>query len=109
MRAKQEQPNVGLTSNQLRLLDMVEIAINNAPIAKTELSPFYLNLGYHPYFWFNVPNFNEARFEGDKTIQVNDWIAKMQADWSLLYRALYHEQARAEHLATANVATTSSK
>ena len=61
------------------LLDMLEIAINNAPIANTELSPFYLNLGYHPYFCFDVPNFDEVRLEGDKTIHVKDWIAKMLA------------------------------
>ena len=75
---------------------MVEIAINNAPIANTELSHFYLNLGYHHHFWFDVPNLDEVRLEGDKTIQVNDWIAKMVADWALVFRALYHKQARAE-------------
>ena len=88
--AKQQEPNVGPTPNWLRLLDMVEIAINNAPIANTELSPFYLNLGYHPHFWFDVPNFDEVRLEGDKTIQVKDWIAKMRANWALVYGALYH-------------------
>ena len=69
---KQQQPNVWPTTNLVRLLDMVEIAINNAPIANTELIPFYLNLGYHPHFWFDVPNFDEVRQEGDKTIQVKD-------------------------------------
>ena len=53
--AKQQDPNVGPTPNSLKLLDMVEFAINNAPNANTELSPFYLNLGYHPHFWFDVP------------------------------------------------------
>ena len=75
---------------------MVQIAINNAPIANTELSPLYLNLGYHPHFWFDLSNFDEVKLECDKTIQVRDWIAKMRADWSLVYRALYHKQARAE-------------
>ena len=93
--AKQQQPNVGSTLNWVRLLDMVEIAINNAPIANTELSPFYLNLGHHPNFWFDVPNFDEVRSEGDNTIQVKGWIAKMQADWDLVYRALYNKQALA--------------
>ena len=63
---------IGPTPNWLRLLDMVEIAINNAPIANTELSPFHLNLGYHPHFWFDVPNFDDVRLEGDKTIQLRD-------------------------------------
>ena len=86
----------GPTTNWLRLLDMVEMAINNAPIANTELSHFYLNLGYHPHSWFDFQNFDEVRLEGDKTIQVKDWIANMRADWDLVYRALYHKHARAE-------------
>ena len=94
--AKQHQQNVDPTSNCLRLLDMVEIAINNAPIANTGLSPFCLNLGYHLHFWFDVPNFNEASLKGDKTNKAKYWFEKMRADWSLVYRALYHEQARAE-------------
>ena len=53
------------TPNWVRLLDMVEIAINNAPIANTELSAFYLNLGYHPHFWLDVSNFDEVRLGYD--------------------------------------------
>ena len=75
---------------------MVEIAINNAPIATTELNPFYLNICHLPHLWFDVRNFAEARLEGDETIQVKDRIAKLGADWSLVYHALYHEQALAE-------------
>ena len=94
--SKQQQPNCGTYPNWLRLLDMVEIVINNAPIANTELSLFYLTFGYHPRFWFDVRNFDEIRLEGDKTIQVRDWINKIRANWDMVYRALYHEQARAE-------------
>ena len=74
---KQQEPNVGPANNLLRLLYMVEIAINNSPIVNTKLSHFYLNLGYHPHFRFAVPNFDEIRLEGDMTIQVRDWIKKM--------------------------------
>ena len=94
--AEQQQPNIPPITNLLRLLDMVEIAINNAPFVNTELSPFYLNLGYHHHFWFDVPKFDEATLKGDKTIQVNDCIAKMRADWSLVYTALHHKHARPE-------------
>ena len=100
--AKQQEPTVGPTPNLLIRLDMVEIAINNAPIANTGLSPFYLNLVYHPHFWFVVPNFDEVRVEGENTIQMKYWIAKMRADLDLVYRALYHEQTRAETFATSN-------
>ena len=106
--AKQQQPNIGHTPIFLRLLDMVEIAINNAPFANTELRPFYLNLGYHHHFWFDVLKVDEASLEGDNTIQVKDWIARMHADWSLVYRALYHEQARPRKVVTANGQTTCS-
>ena len=54
----------GSFSNWLRLLDFVEIAINNAPIANTELIPFYPNLGYHPHFFFDIPNFEQDRLQG---------------------------------------------
>ena len=47
-----------------------------------------------PNFWFDVPKVDEAILECDKTIQLMDWIAKMRADLSLVYRALYNEQAR---------------
>ena len=30
------------------MLDLVEMAINNAPLVDTDLSPFYLTFGYHP-------------------------------------------------------------
>ena len=55
-----------------------------------------MNLEYHHHFWFDVLKVDEASLEGDDIIQVNEWIAKMHADWSLVYRALYHEQTRPE-------------
>ena len=39
----------------LTVLYMVEMAINNAPIASTEFSPYYLNYGFHPVFQWDVP------------------------------------------------------
>ena len=100
--SKQEQPNVGPTTNWLRLLDMVEIAINNAPISNTELSPFYLNLGYYSNFWFDVPNFDEVKLEGGNTIQVRDWIKEMQADWHLSTVRCIINRHWLRHLVTAN-------
>ena len=40
--AKQREPNVGSTTKVLRPLDIVDTAINNAPIANTDTSHFYL-------------------------------------------------------------------
>ena len=84
--------------NWLRLLDLVEIAINNAHIADTELSPFYLNLGYHPQFFFDIPNLDEDRLRGEQTISIKEWMKKLRADWSFVFRALYHERERSEEM-----------
>ena len=35
---------------------LAEMAINNAPIANTSYSPYYLNYGYHPTFFGDVPD-----------------------------------------------------
>ena len=69
--AKMQEASEADSPNWLRLLDFVEIAINNAPIADTELSQFYLNLGYNPQFFFDITD---------------------------LFRTLYHERARAEEM-----------
>ena len=100
--AKLQQPSAAApgippqTPNWLRLLTLVEIAINNAPIADTELSPYYLNLGYHPQFFFDVPNFDEERLPGQENLTIKDWIKQLRSDWSFVFRALYHERARAK-------------
>ena len=41
------------------LIMLAEIAFNGAPIAITEYSPFYLNFGYHPVFWWDLPDRQE--------------------------------------------------
>ena len=38
---------------------LADIAINGAPFANTEYSPFYLNFGYHPVFWWDLPDRRE--------------------------------------------------
>ena len=40
--------------NWIRLIDFVELAINNAALVITEAVLFYINLGYHPTFIFDV-------------------------------------------------------
>ena len=41
--------------NWLDLLDMVEMAINNAPLVDTDYSPYFLTYGYHPTFYSDLP------------------------------------------------------
>ena len=50
-------------------------AVPKSRLRTSELSPFYLNFGYHQHFWLYVQNFDGARLECDKTFQVKDWIA----------------------------------
>ena len=57
----------------------MEIAINNATIADKELSQYYLNLGYHPQFFFDVPNFVEERLPGQENPTIKDWIKQLRS------------------------------
>ena len=54
------------------LIVLAEIAINGAPIANTEYSPFYLNLGYHPVFWWDLPDRQEPG-SGTRKVAVRVW------------------------------------
>ena len=45
---------------------LAKIAINIATIENTEYSPFYLNFGYHPTFWWNLPEKEEPGPEPSK-------------------------------------------
>ena len=53
-----QEASEAASPNWLGLLEFVEIAISNATIADTELRPFYLKLGYHPQFFFDIPDLN---------------------------------------------------
>ena len=66
---------------------MAEIAINSAPIANTEYSPFYLNYGYHPTFWWDLPQAIEPT-SNDRTIAVRKHIKNMKEDWHVVRDAI---------------------
>ena len=78
------------------MLDVVEIAINDAPIADAELSPFYINLEYHPQFSFDIHDIDEERLIGQQTISIKECLKKLRSDFYFVFRVLYHKQARAE-------------
>ena len=46
--------------NWLDVLDIVEMAVNNAPLVETDFSPYYLTYGYHPTFYHDLPEFTGA-------------------------------------------------
>ena len=54
--AKVKEASEAALPNWLRLMDVVETVINNATFADTDIIPFYLNLGYHPQFFFDIMN-----------------------------------------------------
>ena len=43
--------------NWLDVLDVVEMAVNNAPLVDSDFSPYYLNYGYHPTFYHDLEPF----------------------------------------------------
>ena len=66
---------------------LAEIAINGAPIANTEYSPFYLNFGYHPVFWWDLPDRQEPG-PGAKKEAVRGMVHRMKDDWKMVRAAL---------------------
>ena len=41
--------------NWIDVLDIVKMAVNNAPLVETDFSPYYLTYGYHPTFYHDLP------------------------------------------------------
>ena len=42
------------------MLDLVEMALNNAPLVETDFSTFYLTYGYHHTFYHDLQQFTVA-------------------------------------------------
>ena len=72
---------------------------DNAHVIKadTEHSPFYQNLGYHPQF-SDIPDLYDERLRCEQTIFIKEWVKKPRSDWAFVFRALYHELARAKEM-----------
>ena len=73
------------------LIVLAEIAINGAQIANTEYSPFYLNFGYHPVFWWDLPDRQEPG-PGARKEAVRGMIHRMKDDWRMVREAFKKEQ-----------------
>ena len=76
------------------LLVLVEIAINSAPIANTEYSHYYLNVGYHPIFWWDYPD-QELMTEQGERQPVDLYIKTMKLAWKEVRKAFENEKQRA--------------
>ena len=75
------------------MLDSVEIAMNSAPVAWTDYSPYYLTYGYHPTFLHDLPVDWvipwQARYE-----TARDFVHRMRSDWKTVRKAFKHQQEK---------------
>ena len=74
---------------------LAEIAINGALIANTEYSPFYLNFGYRPVFWWDLPDRQEPGSGASKE-SVRGMVHRMKDDWRMVREAFKKEQDMAK-------------
>ena len=49
--------------NWFDVLDIVDMAVNNAPLVETDFYPYYLTFGYHPTLYHDLPEFTQPRRE----------------------------------------------
>ena len=86
------------TEHWLSLLTLVEIAINNAPIATTEYSPYYLNYGFHPVFHFDLPDAKPP--PSDRRLEpLSRFLVRMQTDWEAIAKVFQANQQRTSRFA----------
>ena len=64
--------------NWLDVLHIVEMAVNNAPLAETDFSPYYLTYGYNHTFYHDLPEFTGA--EKRMKEQPRQFLARLLAD-----------------------------
>ena len=76
------------------MIVLAEIAINGAPIANAEYSPFYLNFGYHPVFWWDLPDRQEPG-SGVRKEAVRVMVHRMNDDGRMVREAFKKYQDRA--------------
>ena len=73
---------------------LVELAINCASIANTEYSPFYLNYGYYPVFWWDFPDQRGPMGLVART-SLRLFIQNMKVEWHLVLQAFEKERKKA--------------
>ena len=74
------------------VLDIVEMAVNNAPLVETDYSPYYLNLGYHPTFYPDLPPFKGAAKRLKERPQ--QFLNRLLADWKHISEIFKKNQER---------------
>ena len=72
------------------ILPHAEMAMNNAALPGTDLTPFYLNAGYHPCFEADVFSMHAARNEQEE--DVTQFSARLHRDWLVTYKYMTQHQ-----------------
>ena len=89
-----------LTTDWKALLALVEIQINHAPIGTTELSPFYLNYGFHPVFQLDVLAVSKPHPEESSLEVLPRFLARMRETWEQI--SVLFQQARQQAVVQTN-------
>ena len=76
----------------VHLLSLAEMAINNAPISDTEYSPYYLNYGYNPALFGDVPDPTDPVENEDET--VSEFTKRLRRGWRDIQKAFEENQRR---------------
>ena len=85
----------------LDVLDIVEMAVNNAPMVETDFSPYYLTYGYHPTFHHDLAEFTGA--EKRMKVQPRQFLARLLADWKHVSEIFRKNQDRYVQRANKNI------
>ena len=70
-------------------LTTAEIAINNSPLHHYKVSPFFLNMGFHPLLLHNL--WTPATTPVDD-LSIGEFVRLLDADWQAAQKILYAQQ-----------------
>ena len=87
--------------NWLDVLDIVEMAVNNAPLVENDFSPYYLTYGYHPTFYPDLPEFTGA--ERRMKEQPLQFLSRLLADLNHVSEIFRKHQDRYVQRANKNI------
>ena len=71
------------------VVDMVEMAINNAPLLDSEYSAFYINYGFYPAMYLDLPSSSVPLLTLAEETKL--FISRLRADWKHI-SSLFTEQ-----------------
>ena len=76
--------------NWVEMLDYVEMAINNAPLVSTDYSPYFLNYGFHPTFFTDLPEYQGPMRRLQEAPR--QYLQRMNMHWRLIAKIFKAEK-----------------